>query len=939
MITEEVAIHATKTDKILRDIRSTRIGGFLIHALFWLWNGLFVLLAGIFVIPSIVVPLVSGTIEGSIPVDILLFATVSVLIVAGSIVAGVWFTRNWPSDNAKVALWNIFYGIEGPLLTLIIYRLFFVRELNGSVAVLLGGFFFSVILLGMHTFLSHVKVSKLLNRILLNSWSIPILFALYFGILLSFYVPPAAILLFSGFFSFEWVPFLFSEYFFFILVSLLFFFLTSTLLLFLPIVTTWLFIVRGIESLKRSCSVFGLRTTLLTTLSTGAIFITAILLFDQNQSNDITELLSNPVTTHQERTALLSRESQIRKKLLNAYLASYRYLSTVDNDHIRSMYKPYLPEPVCEGIQKFFNVLAFPFLYQGPYFHVDQQKAESLYEQFFDVPLQKAEKRSINKALNATWNRDEAKAGLLNTNSKFVYLAKQSINVDIKNTLATVTIFEEYQNQTFTDQEIFYYFTLPDNAAVSGLWLSDDRDIPKKYPFTISPRGAAQQVYNNQVFVRQDPALLEKVGPFQYRLRAFPVPAKQAYDMRFTSHNSVLQLWLEYKTIPNPDGSIPLPELKEKRNVYWDKKTKRVHDDQFKHISNKDWIPSGLPGKDITFKDDFAVSINDSCKLLAKRDPAGSGLRQYNEKIAFVIDRSRSMDHVKKELSSALHDAARIFPEASLFLGGYEWSSETMKNNTFDEIQFFGSSTLSDLLRQTYQQLGQTDKFSQIVLCTDEGGYELSKDNDPVLNFKIPVSILHIAGKIPAAYPDHLIETISVSKGIFTSSIDNLKEQFHKQTLEQGDEHYCGRFGSHSVFLQTSDTVHARSAFQEHSELKPLFAQLALQDYASRNDMTKLENLDYVHKLAKDNSLVTRFSSMIVLVNDLQKKELENAENRNDRFDREVESGKENLSTPANPMQVSTVPEPEEWALIICIIIALIVVLRFRKRFFNLYRV
>lgn len=936
MITEEVVSHATKTDNILKEIRSTRIGGFLIHALFWLWNGLFVLLAGIFIIPSIVVPLVNGTIEGSIPVDIFLFATLSVLIVTGSIISGVWFTRNYPSDNAKIALWNIFYGIEGPLLTLIVYRLFFVRELNGSVAVLLGGFFFSVILLTLHTFISYVKVPKHFNRIFLNSWSIPILFALYFGILLSFYVPPAAILLFSGFFSFEWVPFLFSEFFFFILVSLLFFFLTSTLLLFLPIVTTWLFIVRGIESLKRSCRVFGLRTTLLTTLSIGAIFITAAVFLDQNQSDNITELLSNPAQTHQERSVLLSTESQIRKKLLNAYLASYRYLSTVDNDHIISMYKPYLPEPVCEGIQSLFNSLAFPFLYQGSHFPFDQQKAESLYEHFFDVPLQKAEKNSINKALNATWNRDEAKAGLLNTNSKFVYLVKQSVDVDIQNTLATVTVFEEYQNQTFTDQEIFYYFTLPEHAVVSGLWLSDDREIPKKYPFTISPRGAAQQVYNNQLVVRQDPALLEKTGPFQYRLRAFPVPAKQSIDRRSTGQDPVLQLWLEYKTTPDSDGSIPLPELKEKRNVYWDKKTKRVHDDQFKLLGKKDWMPSGLPDKKMTFKDTFIVTINDSCKLLAKKDPSGISPQRYNEKIAFVIDRSRSMDQVKKELSSALHDAARAFPEASLFLGGYEWSSESMKNGKFDEIQYFGSSTLSDLLRQTYEQLGQSDTFSHIVLCTDEGGYELSKDNDSVLNFKTPVSILHIAGKTPAAYPDHLMETISGSKGFFLSSIDNLREQFHKQTLEHSGDHYCGRFGLHSVFLKTSDTGHEPSLFQEYSELKPLFAQLVLQDYSSRNDMTKLENLDYVHKLAKENSLVTRFSSMIVLVNDRQKIELENAENCDDRFDREIESGKENLSTPANPMQVSTVPEPEEWALIICIILTFIVVLRFRKRFFHI---
>ncbi len=70
---------------------------------------------------------------------------------------------------------------------------------------------------------------------------------------------------------------------------------------------------------------------------------------------------------------------------------------------------------------------------------------------------------------------------------------------------------------------------------------------------------------------------------------------------------------------------------------------------------------------------------------------------------------------------------------------------------------------------------------------------------------------------------------------------------------------------------------------------------------------------------------------MLVLVNDQQREALKRAEAQSDRFKREVESGKEQLSQPLNPFTVSAVPEPEEWMLIGMVAIALLLIAR-RKR-------
>ena len=70
---------------------------------------------------------------------------------------------------------------------------------------------------------------------------------------------------------------------------------------------------------------------------------------------------------------------------------------------------------------------------------------------------------------------------------------------------------------------------------------------------------------------------------------------------------------------------------------------------------------------------------------------------------------------------------------------------------------------------------------------------------------------------------------------------------------------------------------------------------------------------------------------MIVLVNDRQRELLKQAEARTDRFDREVESGVEQLALPNNPFEVSGVPEPDFWILLSIVAIALALVAKQEK--------
>ncbi len=278
------------------------------------------------------------------------------------------------------------------------------------------------------------------------------------------------------------------------------------------------------------------------------IIINALIFYIANNQpqENIFELFKKDITK-EHKLLLLENQDEIKKGLLNAYLAPYRYLSsTGDSNHVKKMFKYTfeISDDSAEVFQNIYNRIAAPFLYSGDSFFNDQMNAEYIYEEFFDVPIQKAEQESIMNAMGATYDRDTVEAGLLNINQKKVFIEKQEIVVNEHNDWAEIEIYEQYVNKTKQVQEIFYYFSLPESAVITGLWLSDDLYEKKKYAYIVATRGAARKVYKNQIRRRIDPALLEQVGPRQYRLRIFPVPAVRN---KSEAQNHKMCLWLTYK--------------------------------------------------------------------------------------------------------------------------------------------------------------------------------------------------------------------------------------------------------------------------------------------------------------------------------------------------------------------------------------------------------
>jgi hypothetical protein len=81
----------------------------------------------------------------------------------------------------------------------------------------------------------------------------------------------------------------------------------------------------------------------------------------------------------------------------------------------------------------------------------------------------------------------------------------------------------------------------------------------------------------------------------------------------------------------------------------------------------------------------------------------------------------------------------------------------------------------------------------------------------------------------------------------------------------------------------------------------------------------QLEQLDTIHAVTKEYSIVTPYSSMIVLVDDRQRDRLRELEQSDDRFNREIED-QQTLPAPETlpqPASLSAVPEPAEWLLLL----------------------
>ncbi|MDJ0556178.1 MAG: TIGR02921 family PEP-CTERM protein [Microcoleaceae cyanobacterium MO_207.B10] len=887
------------------------------YSIFWVWNIAFLGIVYFWILPSIGSSLIEATFSGLIPNQFLITFIGIIAIPTIFTIFGGWHFRKQP-----LQLIRLFYGVEAPLFLLCLLRLFVLRELTEASTLILGTILVSIIAFTLEMLCGYVKRSPLVSWLQLFAHTLMLLTGLYVGILMLFYAVPVSVILLREFFSFSWVEGIIYEltyapsYAFTLLLSLFVLALSTTLFVFMPSALASLYVHSGQRILRMFAFKNGYKRTFQGAVAVIISWMILFVSFQQQPQVVAFQMLDLPVRNNSDRQELLANSDLIRDGLVNAYLSSYRYLSTAArSNQIRIMYRSTfgLPESINQGLQDYFNHLASPFLYKGS--DKDKEKAAKLYSNFFDTPIQKAEQKTILNALQSTANVDEVKAGLLNIGEQKVWLKNQEVTVTENGDWADIELYEIHENQTFEPQEILYYFTLPESAVITGIWLGDTDNRAQRFPFKVSPRGAAQKVYNSQVRRERpvDPALLEKVGPRQYRLRAFPIPAK--LSVRERKNNSErptkMHLWLTYQVMAK-DNSFALPELTEKRNIYWNKDTKRIYNGKSVGGEQEEWLPPSIPAVAQTTPQQHQINFANGYQISAQPLVTREKFLPESERFAVVVDTSYSMRNNTKELkqnidwlmANGLGDLSFGNGDADIYLTDVSFPPERIDDiSQFDakKVTFFGTLQYKEMLEQFLQLRGDT-RYNGLILVTDEGSYELSDDDQEMPNLSAPLWMLHL-GAMPPAYDDATLKLMQKSGGGVATKLTEVfqqvtaKSKLGKSVVSVAD--------GYAWFMEKK----SRGEIIEDS-FAPLAAQQLVLGLSKKMNLDTLEELDAIHAIAKTYKIVTPYSSMIVLVNDEQREALKRAEAAADRFNRKVEDGKEQLTDPNNPLDAVSAPEP-----------------------------
>ncbi len=868
---------------------------------FWTFNGMLLIILYLGLTPFWGIPLLLDASSGQVPLNLAVTFVGLVGVPTSCAIAGAL-----PKQRRAISLFQLFYGVEAPLLTLCLVRFFWLRDLTPASSLLLvTGAVCTV------AFAHWLALQR--DGLGIGNWwhllcsSLLLTISLYLMAVAIFYVPPFLAAILVG---------------------------TPMMLMYLMVLLPVILLMGGVLTLPfgmalvyfKACRVLvsqlggqiGVGKTRTITLSVVGGWLVAITLLQQQPQIEAFRLLEKTPQTDQDRQALLNQSETIRKGLLNAYLAPYRY-PRFDEAGLKSMYQYELglPTEAAQLFQDAYNWVTAPFLYRGD--RSDMDKAAALYAGFFDTPILRGEYAAVQKALQSTFDRGAAKAGLDDINRERVWLAEQQITVKPEGDWAEVELYEVYENQTFDLEEVLYYFSLPESAAITGVWLSDKVDQPKKYPFVIAPRGAAQQVYTQEVQRNVDPALLEQVGPRSYRLRAFPVPGKGS---------GKLYLWMSYRVLKQEQG-WPMPQLSERRNVFWTGTTKRqVNGQSVKALDA--WVPEVIQ-VDHQLKQGMQphqMSLPWGANLLAVPFMEKDYQLPRDKRFALVIDGSYSMRSHRQELVTTLDWLKRNVLNqntADIYLTAAGAAPKKLENpDQFDAQQalFYGTLQPVQMLQQ-FQRASGGEKYDAVVLLTDPGSYELTEDNKMALKLSAPLWLVHLGGP-QAAYDDATLQAIQDSGGGVSTRVQEVMQRMATRPSRGEGTSLLNVVDGYAWYLVQQP---ARSAATEG--FTPLAARQWVTHLSRYVKPDTLQQLDTIHAVTKQYGIVSPYSSMIVLVNDQQREDLKRAEQGSDRFQREVED--QQLPQPASPGLVA-VPEPGEWLLLLAVAIGLVVIYRTRRQ-------
>ena len=297
----------------------------------------------------------------------------------------------------------------------------------------------------------------------------------------------------------------------------------------------------------------------------------------------------------------------------------------------------------------------------------------------------------------------------------------------------------------------------------------------------MAPRGAAQAVYRNEVRRRLDPALLEQIGPRQYRLRVYPVEPPQwrgsTANNTWIEEAATLHMWLTWRVLAE-GNAWPLPRLAEKRNVYWDQTSVRLINGEPLRSDLEAWLPATVPAGTLVVPVAHRIDFPGGDAVIAlpvdrqTLPEPGPELR-----LAVVVDRSRSMAAHAEAVQAALGRLARLGADTDLYLTASPFRGEAASRTRlagFDpaSILYFGGQNAAELLVQM-EELRAGQPYEAILILTDGSGYELGPGNVKVPVSNVPVWMVHLGGDIPLGYDDGTLAAVQGSGGGVTSDVDD----------------------------------------------------------------------------------------------------------------------------------------------------------------------
>ena len=897
------------------------------HFLFWSWNIIFVAFIYFGFMPIIGSHLIYGLEMGTINNDFIVFFLVILLVPILSSILGFIHLR---SDSKKLLF--LMYGFELPLLFLSFFRVFFLRDTTPGVIYFLLSFTIGSAFLLLNLSKKKDRGDDWFN---LSGNTILLWCGLWVFCFLVFLLPPTAwkilfgakqMLLAVGNMSLAQI---FSTIlsFFFVFLGAIFFLYTSTLFVFFPFmyvsisIKSWYLKIRSLDSNKRKLGI--VTSSLVLILNTGILYI----LSSQNHS-EILSRLDQFDDSEKEKKWLVENESEIRKSLLNIYLSPYRYMGDETlTTFIQELYaKTFnVDRSSTQWIQKLFNIVASPLIYKGTGDGMsrDQANSEKHYKYFFDAEIQERERPSIRHAVQATYSREQIDAGLINIGQERVFLESQHINIEENGEWSTLELMETYLNPYSSPEEVYYSFYLPQGAVIAGLWLSDTPE--KKYEYQVASRGAAQKVYKQIVRTGADPALIEQVGPQLYRLRVFPILPNgiRKKDLR------KMYMWLKVKMMKNNDKEWELPIVTEKRNIYWNNKTEIKLNGVNYTRKEDEWLPKSVPylSSSKVISQDFQV--RDRVISVGSHE----SLKYINSKIAVVVDTSFSLRKYDYEIKRYLKEIGSL-GDYDLYTYDYRGMLYKIEKKQLNKRDFFGSVDSKLLLKElATDEVFKSERYDQLIVLTDKTSFLEKENNEDKVFINHAVWFAMIDGRLPRVSGDNLMDNFYKNGGGVTSNLSQLMTNIKYQSIKSIDNDIISITDR---YIWKSKKAKSRAKELGSNQINSFAAQEFIKKEMSLKEKLEIRELDKLQFVAKEASIVTPYSSMIVLVDDLQKQLLKNAEKENSRFHRDEETGKELLSSPKAPFEVTAVPEPEEWALIIiamCILLFHVRKKGFRFRF------